>query len=167
MQTCFGLLESSSTAQNYKHWASQRASARTRSLQGISLAAHEQFPVSPQAALLQRKCASGTPHTEPRGCSCHVISGARVGESSLFQVTLGDPTGSPPTMTGLNGHPWSVSAVPEPSALALAGVGLAGILVLRARHTGLNHPPQRTRRHRLDAMLNANCAGSLSGIVKQ
>ena len=39
--------------------------------------------------------------------SCHVINGARVGESILFQVTLGN-AGSPAVMTELNGHPWSV-----------------------------------------------------------
>src|SRR5882724_2151779 len=67
--------------------------------------------------------------------------GARVGESILFQMSLGNPNGGgfnglpedPPYMIGLNGHPWSVSVVgvPEPSALALAALGLGGILVLR------------------------------------
>jgi hypothetical protein len=60
-----------------------------------------------------------------------------VGESILFQVTLADPSlvppGIPTTMTALNGHPWNVHPVPEPSTLALAGLGLAGIMMLRRR----------------------------------
>lgn len=62
--------------------------------------------------------------------------GARVGESILFQQTLAlvqpfnPPVPSP--LYGLNGHAWSVSAVgvPEPSPIAFAGLGLAGMLVL-------------------------------------
>ena len=63
--------------------------------------------------------------------------GARVGESILFQVVLANPNlgggpGTPTTMTGLNGHPWSVSVVsiPEPCTVTLVGLGLVGILVL-------------------------------------
>jgi len=68
------------------------------------------------------------------------VNGARVGESILFQVKLADPTTSPPgiptALTGINGNPFSlaiVGPIPEPSTLALAGLGLAGMLVLRRR----------------------------------
>jgi hypothetical protein len=61
----------------------------------------------------------------------------QIGESILFQVTLADPNATPPgiptTMTALNGHPWSVGPIPEPSTLALTGLGLAGMLILRRR----------------------------------
>lgn len=58
---------------------------------------------------------------------------ARVGESVLFQIALTVPPTTPNSLTGLNGHSFSLHPVPEPSALALAGVGLAGMLVLRRR----------------------------------
>jgi hypothetical protein len=55
-----------------------------------------------------------------------------VGESILFQVTLADPNATPPgiptSMTGLNGHPFQIITVPEPSALGLAALGLAMVL---------------------------------------
>jgi len=55
-----------------------------------------------------------------------------IGESILAQITLGTPPGTPPYMTGLNGHTFQL-AVPEPSTFALAGLGLAGMLVFRRR----------------------------------
>ena len=55
------------------------------------------------------------------------------GESILFQVILAEPGTTPTTMTGLNGHPWILDGVPEPCTLALAGLGLAGALILRRR----------------------------------
>jgi len=58
--------------------------------------------------------------------------GGSIGSSILTQVTLGTPPGTPPYMTGLNGHTFSLT-VPEPSTFALAGLGLAGMLVFRRR----------------------------------
>lgn len=59
---------------------------------------------------------------------------ALIGESVLFSISLTQPPTTPNTLTGLNGHPFSVhTVVPEPSTLALAGLGLAGMLVLRRR----------------------------------
>lgn len=59
---------------------------------------------------------------------------ALIGESVLFNITLTQPPTTPNTLTGLNGHPFNVHpVVPEPSTLALAGLGLAGMLVLRRR----------------------------------
>jgi hypothetical protein len=61
----------------------------------------------------------------------------QIGESILFQVMLAAPNATPPgiptTMTALNGHPWSVGPIPEPSILTLGGFGLAGMLLLRRR----------------------------------
>lgn len=63
------------------------------------------------------------------------VGGAHIGESVLFQVTLTTPPTTPAALTGLNGHPFSltINPVPEPSTLALAGLGFAGMLVLRRR----------------------------------
>jgi hypothetical protein len=60
------------------------------------------------------------------------------GSSNPFQVTLGDPTASPPgvpaALSGLAGQTLKLnSAVPEPSSLALAGLGAAALLVFRRR----------------------------------
>ena len=69
--------------------------------------------------------------------------GAQIGSSVLFQITLANPNASPPgTPVGpgnINGHGFSLTLVPsgppspEPSTLALAGLGLAGMLMLRRR----------------------------------
>jgi hypothetical protein len=60
---------------------------------------------------------------------------AMIGESMLFQVRLADPNSIPTTMTGLNGHPFSVFLwyIPEPSTFSLMAVGVALILVAGGR----------------------------------
>jgi len=65
-------------------------------------------------------------------------TGARVGESILFQASLADPyaAGSPEVpvrMTGLNGHPWSIQLVPEPCSSNPAAISVAA-LFFRHRH---------------------------------
>jgi len=58
--------------------------------------------------------------------------GGSVGNSSIFKLTTG-AAGAPPTplSTALQG--FSVSVVPEPSALALGIIGLAGLFIIRRR----------------------------------
>jgi hypothetical protein len=62
-------------------------------------------------------------------------AGAHVGESALFQISLTQPPTTPNSLTGLNGQTLvlRVVNVPEPSTIALAGLGLAGLLVIRRR----------------------------------
>jgi hypothetical protein len=66
---------------------------------------------------------------------------ASIGFSAAFQVATGNPTTVPPgtaasitgagQFTGLNALPTTI--IPEPSTLALAGLGVAALLVLRRR----------------------------------
>lgn len=59
------------------------------------------------------------------------------GQSATFSVVLGNPAASPPTtpaaLSGLQGQSLKLNAVPEPSSLALAGLGAAALLVFRRR----------------------------------
>jgi hypothetical protein len=59
--------------------------------------------------------------------------GAHIGESALFQISLTVPPTTPNSLTGLNGQTLVLHNVPEPSTIALAGLGFAGLLVLRRR----------------------------------
>lgn len=58
------------------------------------------------------------------------------GRTAVFSNPTGAPTGSPPTPPAfLTGWvtPITVSPIPEPSTIALAGLGLASLLVIRRR----------------------------------
>jgi hypothetical protein len=60
-------------------------------------------------------------------------AGGEVGKSSLFTVTLATPPGTPQVLNGLNGTFIVASPVPEPTTFAMAGLGLASMLILRRR----------------------------------
>lgn len=60
--------------------------------------------------------------------------GAWHGEGNLIQVTLGGGTTPPPYMTGLTAFNLTENPIiPEPSTFALAGLGLASLLLFRRR----------------------------------
>jgi len=56
-------------------------------------------------------------------------------------------------MNGLNGHPWSVHLVPEPSRLALVGLGFAGMLTLRRARA--KSRPELNHLWQMNSLLNA------------
>jgi len=61
---------------------------------------------------------------------------AVLGNSQLFNVTTGNPNGSPPTSPALipNTLPgWNLVPVPEPSVIALGALGLAAVLWRRRK----------------------------------
>ena len=74
--------------------------------------------------------ASGAPAQNRNG----VVRQAYVGKTPIFQNPTGNPNADPPTTPAalLNG-PWTVSIVPEPSAIAFGILGLAGLFLLRRR----------------------------------
>lgn len=57
------------------------------------------------------------------------------GSSSIFSVTTGAPTASPPTTpaTLVGFQSFQLNAVPEPSMIALAGLGALSLLLFRRR----------------------------------
>jgi hypothetical protein len=56
------------------------------------------------------------------------------GQTATLSFTAPSPSGSPnPSFLELDNITFSPIAVPEPSALALAGLGLAGVIILRRR----------------------------------
>lgn len=59
------------------------------------------------------------------------------GFSGVFSVVTGNPAGSPPTtpaaLVGLQSFSLNAEIIPEPSTFALAGLGLAGLLLFRRR----------------------------------
>jgi hypothetical protein len=54
-----------------------------------------------------------------------------VGEGNLVQVALSAPPTTPPTMAGIT--PIVLHQVPEPTVAAIAGLGLASMLILRRK----------------------------------
>lgn len=55
------------------------------------------------------------------------------GASTLFQVTLVQNGGATPANPSAGLQPFTVAPIPEPSTFALAGLGLASLLIFRRR----------------------------------
>ena len=60
-------------------------------------------------------------------------AGAAVGYSSVFTYTPVDAVGTPTSLSGAGFTPFGVNQVPEPATFALAGLGMAAMLVSRRR----------------------------------
>lgn len=78
--------------------------------------------------------ADGTSYAAAYAAGLAGSATAVVGSSKLFQVTLNTvPPGTPASLTGLGTSSWFVGPVPEPSTMALAGLGAAALLIFRRR----------------------------------
>lgn len=62
-----------------------------------------------------------------------VAAGAYAGQSTTFTQTLGGGNLVPPDLTGMPAVTLSQVPVPEPSTIALAGLGAAALLIFRRR----------------------------------
>jgi hypothetical protein len=60
-------------------------------------------------------------------------AGAAVGYSGVFTYTPVDSIGTPPSLSASGFVPFGINAVPEPASFALAGLGMAAMLVSRRR----------------------------------
>lgn len=126
----------------------QPATFATGPLAGYFFGGTETIPGAPGGSLITAQVRVWDTASGNSWAQAAATPLARVGESILFQVQLTDPgVGNPAFLSGLSGHPWSVSVVgvPEPSTIAFAGLGLAGILVRRSRRQkriGLNEARQ-------------------------
>jgi hypothetical protein len=61
------------------------------------------------------------------------VPGAQLGESALFSLTLVTGVTPPNALVNLQSFSLQSVLIPEPSTLALAGLGLAAMLILRRR----------------------------------
>jgi hypothetical protein len=58
---------------------------------------------------------------------------SETGKSALFSITLTTAPATPVNLTGLNGQNIQLTNIPEPATVAMAGLGLAGLMIFRRR----------------------------------
>ena len=107
----------------------------TSSIAGASVAGDPGSYLATAAFVTPGVAAGGTITMETiaynTGAGSYVNASYR-GHSDAYQVVVGDPTGAP-TSTGPTSLPISVNVVPEPSALALSGIGAAALMLTRKK----------------------------------
>jgi len=118
-------LESDVTGYDVGKFIGTYASPATWSLSGVSGGATAWIDLQLWAS------AGGGPYTTFAAAKA---SGVALWGEALFQNPTGNPGASPPTVPEmLTGMPAVLLVVPEPATFALAGLGLASLLIFRRR----------------------------------
>jgi hypothetical protein len=96
------------------------------------------YPTPAASVYFQIEAWTGTQYNSYAAALASGVTGEFAGTSAVFNETIPGPPNTPPALTGvgivaLTQVPTTI--VPEPSTLAMAGVGLASMLIFRRKNS--------------------------------